>query len=512
MTPSSFFKGLMVLGPHPTHGGVIASTATKGAKLLQCTGLSNQPIKSQPLHSQTHEDHQWKAFAQPHPFPSYTPHNQIVADIATVLFLTVQNKGVIRAKSDKGGNRKTRKWQPMSGEESEAINERKSWPRKKQKGTTGERIPAASVQKMSKTTAVGARGQVVTGSNMTEQIDTHTGSNPEAAMTVDNDTMGVDDNLNEENLGKVVSKTQLMVAQMKSNATKAPNVDAMGREVKRVATRMAVNNEEGGHVECARPSMVSQLNGKGKLIPNWHLTKVHLAVPTQSQPNSKTSNSKTRSQHHTDGSTSNPDGVPQEIFIWGLDDGDDTNDSCAQVLYTSAFHLTLNSKPISPLLCLKKPGPFSSGHVNVESECGHLTIDKHQISGGDGDCNYDGYRGDNMGSDQDECSDDDNDNDGNGNNGGTPALVPITSCGMEQSGNNVRALKKGPSNSSNPVVRVFNCSLSHKVPGMEQPSQQVWKPSPSQNWAVSALSHMQGHGHHAVEADKENFEGKLKSL
>ncbi|KAI5989458.1 hypothetical protein EDC04DRAFT_2614333 [Pisolithus marmoratus] len=29
------------------------------------------------------------ALAQPHPFPSYIPHNQIVANIATVLFLTV---------------------------------------------------------------------------------------------------------------------------------------------------------------------------------------------------------------------------------------------------------------------------------------------------------------------------------------------------------------------------------------------------------------------------------------
>ncbi|KAI6099536.1 hypothetical protein EDD16DRAFT_1526721 [Pisolithus croceorrhizus] len=91
--------------------------------------------------------------------------------------------------SDEGGNRKTRKQQPTCGEESEAVDERKSQQRKKQKGTTGEGVPAAtwgstvaSVQKASKST-VGARSQVATGSNAMEQIVAHTGSNPEAAMT-----------------------------------------------------------------------------------------------------------------------------------------------------------------------------------------------------------------------------------------------------------------------------------------------------------------------------------------
>ncbi|KAI6095770.1 hypothetical protein F5141DRAFT_1068079 [Pisolithus sp. B1] len=135
---------------------------------------------------------------------------------------------------DKSGNRKTRKQQPTSGKESEAVNERKNQPRKKQKGTTGERIPAAtqngtaaSVQKMSKvqsfsvftescpifeSTTHCAGSQVVTGSNMTEQIDAHIRSNPEAATTVDNDTTGVDDDLNEDNPGRIVLKTQPMVA------------------------------------------------------------------------------------------------------------------------------------------------------------------------------------------------------------------------------------------------------------------------------------------------------------
>ncbi|KAI6010231.1 hypothetical protein EDC04DRAFT_2610297 [Pisolithus marmoratus] len=107
-----------------------------------------------------------------------------------------------------------------------------------------------------------------------------------------------------------------------------------------------------------------------------------------------------------------------------------------------------------------------------------------------------------------------NDNGGNGisNNSDAPAPAPITSHGVEQSGHNARAFKKGPSNSFKLVVRVFNCSLTHKVPSMEQPSQQVQKPGPSQNQAAGALSHTQGHSHHAVEADKENFESELSEL
>ncbi|KAI6038231.1 hypothetical protein EDC04DRAFT_2604149 [Pisolithus marmoratus] len=339
----------------------------------------------------------------------------------------------------------------------------------------------------------------------------HPGSNPEAAMTVDNDTKGVDNNLDEENPGKI-----------------APNVDVMGKEVEGDTMRMVVNNEEGRHEECTRPSTVSQLNGKGKspfpvvgLFPNWCLTKAHLAVPTQSQPNSKTSNSKARSQHHTDGSTSNPDGLPQDGYkslYGGLDDGDDANDACTQVPYTSASHLTPNGKPTSLLLCLKKLGFFSSGCVNVESECGCLTVDKHWVGSGDGDHDYNGYRGDNVGSNQDECSsssdnnnnnNNDNDDNDNSNNGDAPAPTCTTSCAVEQSGLNARAFKKGPSNSFKPVVRVFNHSLTCKVPSMEQPGQQVQKPGPSQNWASSVLSHTQGHSHHAVEADEENFEKSL---
>ncbi|KAI6099535.1 hypothetical protein EDD16DRAFT_1526720 [Pisolithus croceorrhizus] len=165
-----------------------------------------------------------------------------------------------------------------------------------------------------------------------------------------------------------------------------------------------------------------------------------------------------------------------------------------------AFHLTPNSKPTLPLICLKKPGSISSGHVNVESECGYLTI------------------GNNVGSDQDECSDDnnndDNDNDDNssGNNSDAPALTCTTLHAMEQSGLDARVFKKGSSNSFKPVVRVFNHSLTHKVPSMEQPSQQVQKPGPSQNWASGAPSHIQGHSHHAVEADEENFESELSEL
>ncbi|KAI6038102.1 hypothetical protein EDC04DRAFT_2896831 [Pisolithus marmoratus] len=155
----------------------------------------------------------------------------------------------------------------------------------------------------------------------------------------------------------------------------------------------------------------------------------------------------------------------------------------------------------------------------MESEHGCLTIDKHWVGSGDGDCDYDGYRGDNVGSNRDEHSssnnDDDNNNNNNNNdnddndnsnNGDAPAPTCTTSCAVEQSGLNVRAFKKGPSNSFKPVVRVFNHSLTCKVPSMEQPGQQVQKPGPSQNWASSVLSHMQGHSHHAVEADEENFE------
>ncbi|KAI6102380.1 hypothetical protein EDD16DRAFT_1525614 [Pisolithus croceorrhizus] len=371
--------------------------------------------------------------------------------------------------SDEGGNRKTRKQQPTSGEESEAASKRKSWQRKKWKGTTGEGIPAAtwgstvaSVQKVSKST-IGARSQVATGSNATELIVAHTGSNPEAAMTVDNNTMGVDDGLDEANPGKIMSKTQWRVTQIKSNVMKTPDVNAMG------------------------------------------------------------------SQHHTDGSTSNPNAAPQDRYkssYGGLDDGDDANNAPTQVPYTNgthtsqnpfsphalAFHLTLNGEPTSPLICLKKLGSISPHHANVESECGYLTIDKHWVGSGEEGCDHDGYRGDNAGSDQDKCSDDndnddnDNNNNGSSNNSDAPALTCTTLHAMEQSGLNVRAFKKGSSNSFKPVVRVFNHSLTHKVPSMEQPGQQVQKPGPPQNQASGAPSHTQGHSHHAVEADEENFE------
>ncbi|KAI6097741.1 hypothetical protein EV401DRAFT_1895435 [Pisolithus croceorrhizus] len=356
---------------------------------------------------------------------------------------------------------------------------------------------------------IGTRSQVATGSNATEPIVAHTGSNPEAAMTVDNNTMGVDDDLDEANPGKIMSKTQWRVTRIKSNATKAPDVNVMGKEVEGVTTRMAVDNKGRRHMECTRPSMVSQLNRKGNslheptshslrspfpvigLVPNWCSTKAHLAVPPQSQPNTKTSNSKAGSQHHTDRSASNPNAVPQDRYkssYGGLDDGDDANDACAQV-------------------------PYTNGCVNMESECGYLTIDKHRVGSGEEGHDYNGYRGDNTGSNWDERSDDDNNNNDNnnnnnssGNNGDAPALTCTTSRVMEQSGLDARAFKKGSSNSFKPVVRVFNHSLTRKVPSMEQPGQQVRKPSPSQNQASGAPSHMQGHSRCAVEADEENFE------
>ncbi|KAI6159319.1 hypothetical protein EDD17DRAFT_1511440 [Pisolithus thermaeus] len=98
--------------------------------------------------------------------------------------------------------------------------------------------------------------------------------------------------------------------------------------------------------------------------------------------------------------------------------------------HASAFHLTPN------------------GHANVESEHGYLTIDKHQVGSGDGDHDYDGYRGNNAGSNWDECSNNNDNNDnGSSNNGDAPALTCTTSCAVEQSGLDARASKKGPSNS-----------------------------------------------------------------
>ncbi|KAI6135944.1 hypothetical protein F5141DRAFT_1208285 [Pisolithus sp. B1] len=203
------------------------------------------------------------------------------------------------------------------------------------------------------------------------------------------------------------------------------------------------------------------------LVPNWCLTKVHLGVPTQSQPNSKTSNSK------ANGSTSNPDGVPQDGYkslYGGLNDGDDTNDACTQVPHTSGMHTSQNLFSPHALAFHLTP----NGHANVESEHGYLTIDKHQVGSGDGDCDYNGYRGNNAGSNWDERSNNndnnDNDDNGSGNNGDAPALTCTTSCAVEQSGLDARAFKKGPSNSFKPVVRVFNHSLPHKVPSMEQPA------------------------------------------
>ncbi|KAI6029631.1 hypothetical protein BKA83DRAFT_4123109 [Pisolithus microcarpus] len=130
---------------------------------------------------------------------------------------------------------------------------------------------------------------------------------------------------------------------------------------------------------------------------------------------------------------------------------------------------------------------------------------------GDGDRDYDGYRGDSTGSDRDERSSSDNDNNDNndndnGNNGDAPTPTCTTSRAVEQSGLNARAFKKGPSNSFKPVVRVFNHSLTRKVPSTEQPGQQVRKPGPSQNRASGAPKRTQGHSRRAVEADEENFE------
>ncbi|KAI6094899.1 hypothetical protein EV401DRAFT_2084027 [Pisolithus croceorrhizus] len=349
--------------------------------------------------------------------------------------------------SDEGGNRKTRKQQPTSGEESEAANERKSRQRKKQKGTTGEEIPAAtwgstvaSVQKVSKST-VGARSQVATGSNATEPIVAHTGSNPKAAMTVDNNTMGVDNDLDEANPGKIMSKTKWRVTRIKSNAMKAPDVNAMG------------------------------------------------------------------SQHRMDGSASNPNAVPQDGYkslYGGLNDGDDANDTCTQVLYTNAFHLTPNGKPTLPLICLKKPGSILPGCVNMESECGYLTIVGRKAMTMMG---IEAITWDPIG--MNTPNNNNNNNNGSSNNGDAPAPTCTTSCVVEQSGLDARAFKKGSSNSFKPVVRVFNHSLTCKVPSMEQPSQQVQEPGPSQNQPSGAPSCMQGHSCHAVEADEENFESEL---
>ncbi|KAI5985263.1 hypothetical protein EDD15DRAFT_2374306 [Pisolithus albus] len=57
----------------------------------------------------------------------------------------------------KGDKSSTRKWQPTSEEESEVVDKRKTRPRKKQKGSTGEETPATTqtgkatdVQKTSK--------------------------------------------------------------------------------------------------------------------------------------------------------------------------------------------------------------------------------------------------------------------------------------------------------------------------------------------------------------------------
>ncbi|KAI6124317.1 hypothetical protein EV401DRAFT_1886342 [Pisolithus croceorrhizus] len=448
--------------------------------------------------------------------------------------------------SDEGGNRKTRKRQPTSGEESEAANERKSRQRKKWKGTTGEEIPTAtwgstvaSVQKASKST-VGTRSQVATSSNATEPIVAHTGSNPEAAMTVDNNTMGVDDDLDEANPGKIVSKTQQRVTRIKSNATRMSDLltnppfegsrcqcdgegsrgsyyEDGGRQ-RREKTRGMRKAKHGVPAEQEKEIPVVLHGSPYKLhsssphepasrsprspfpviglVPNWHSTKAHLAVPPQSQPNTKTSNSKARSQHRTDGSASNPDAAPQDGYkssYGGLDDGDDANDARAQVPYTnsmhtsrnpfspraSAFHLTPNGKPTSPLIRLKKPG------VELTMTTVELTMVQTSIrlAVGRKACDYDGYRGDNGGSDRDEHSDDkddnddnddnDNDDNGSGNNGDAPAPTCTTSRVVEQSRLDARAFKKGSSNSFKPVVRVFNHSLTRKVPSMQQPS--PWK-------------------------------------
>ncbi|KAI6133914.1 hypothetical protein EV401DRAFT_1883083 [Pisolithus croceorrhizus] len=412
--------------------------------------------------------------------------------------------------SDEGGNRKTRKRQPTSGEESEAANKRKSRQRKKWKGTTGEEIPTATwgstVASVQKVVPIGTRSQVATSSNATEPIVAHTGSNPEAAMTVDNNTMGVDDDLDEANPGKIVSKTQQegYSNQIQCYEGSRCQCDGEGSRGSYYEDGSRQRREKTCGMCKAKHGVPAKQ--KRKLATQTHVAFSKVALSW--------------SQHHTDRSASNPNAVPQDGYkslYGGLDDGDDANDTHAQVLYTNTFHLTLNGKPTLPLIHLKKLGSILPGCANMESECGYLTIDKHRVGSGEEGCDYDGYRGDNAGSDQDECSDDNNNNDndnnnngssnnGSSNNGDAPAPTCTTLCAMEQSGLNARAFKKGSSNSFKPIVRVFNHSLTCKVPSMEQPGQQVQKPSPSQNWASSAPSHTQGHSHHAVEADEENFE------
>ncbi|KAI6018988.1 hypothetical protein BKA83DRAFT_4495801 [Pisolithus microcarpus] len=390
----------------------------------------------------------------------------------------------------KGDQHSTRKWQPTSDEESEVVDKRKTWPRKKQKGSTGEEIPATTqtrkatdVQKMSKTVVgkssgatkmdhsyTGAAGsgratrstigsQVTIGSNMTEWTDAHTRSNPTGATT-DNDTTGVDNDLNQENWGEIVSRRQPEATQLKSNATRVLDVSVMGREVDKDTMRLVVDEEENAE------------------------------------------------------STSNPDGMLQARYksSYGrLSDGDDANDAHTQVLHISSmllspcpspFHLTPNSEPTSPLLHLKKPRPsrHDSVPVNMPVQTQWLkelsmrtSVNIRLLQIGDPGQDCDGHRVNNAQSDQEECSNNNNNHD---NNHDDSSLPPVISHYVEQSRLNVRAFKKGP---GHPL----------KAPRVGQPSQRVQKSGPLQNQASSALGCMQGLSHHAVEADEENFESEL---
>ncbi|KAI5996695.1 hypothetical protein EDD15DRAFT_2194887 [Pisolithus albus] len=333
----------------------------------------------------------------------------------------------------KGDKSSTRKWQPTSEEESEVVDKRKTRPRKKQKGSTGEETPATTqtgkatdVQKTSKAvvgkstraaktdhsyaqTAGSGRAtrstvgsQVIIGSNVTEQTDAHTRSNPTGASP-DNDTTGVDNDLNRENRGEIVSRRQPEATWLKSNATRVPDVGTMGREVDEDAMSVVVDEEE--NAECARPGTMSHQNGKGNspherashslrspfpvvgLIPNWCSTAHPLS--TQSQPKPKTSNSKPGSQHRIARSTSNPNGALQAGYkssYGGLSDGDDANDVRAQVSHISSTLLSPRPSPfhLTPSAPANVPGLDAVvERVEHENEREYQTADCQVVSTAD---------------------------------------------------------------------------------------------------------------------------------
>ncbi|KAI5985251.1 hypothetical protein EDD15DRAFT_2200712 [Pisolithus albus] len=350
-------------------------------------------------------------------------------------------------------------------------------------------------------------------------------------------------------MGTRVIKIAIWMTYLQLLLSKVPDVSMMGREVDEDAMSVVVDEEE--NAECARPGTMSHQNGKGNsphepasrsprspfpvvgLIPNWHSTAHPLS--TQSQPKPKTSNSKPGSQHRIARSTSNPDGALQagyKSLYGGLGDGDDANDVRTQVSHISSmllsprpspFHLTPNSEPTSLFLRLKKPRTSrpDSAPVNVpsldavvervehENEPEYQTADEDEQRIDKGDC--DGRRIDNARSDREQCSDD-NDNDNGDNDNDDPSLPPVISHHVKQSSAkqlNARAFKQGPSQPLKPVVQVFTRSLTHKVPRVGQPSQQVQKSGLLQNLASGAPGCAQGLGRHAVEADEENFESEL---